>query len=196
MSNLFFQSLSVSRSDKQNLFKHRSLVVWLTGLSGAGKTTIAKMLVKKLHDEDINTQFLDGDNTRLGLNKDLGFSEADRNENLRRVAEVAKLFLDSGNVVVAAFITPLNEQRKMIKEIIGSDDYYEIFVDCTIEECETRDVKGLYKKARAGEIKDFTGVNAPFEIPEFSSLTIDSKELDASECVAQIYNLINRRIRS
>lgn len=196
MSNLFFQSLSVSRSDKQNLFKHRSLVVWLTGLSGAGKTTIAKMLVKKLHDEDINTQFLDGDNTRLGLNKDLGFSEADRNENLRRVAEVAKLFVDSGNVVVAAFITPLNEQRKMIKEIIGSDDYYEIFVDCTIEECETRDVKGLYKKARAGEIKDFTGVNAPFEIPEFSSLTIDSKELDASECVAQIYNLINRRIRS
>lgn len=196
MSNLFFQSLSVSRSDKQNLFKHRSLVVWLTGLSGAGKTTIAKMLVKKLHDEDINTQFLDGDNTRLGLNKDLGFSEADRNENLRRVAEVAKLFVDSGNVVVAAFITPLNEQRKMIKEIIGSDDYYEIFVDCTIEECETRDVKGLYKKARAGEIKDFTGVNAPFEIPEFSSLIIDSKELDVSECVAQIYNLINRRIRS
>lgn len=194
MSNLFFQSLSVSRLDKQNLFKHKSLVVWLTGLSGAGKTTIAKSLVKKLHNLGINTQLLDGDNTRLGVNKDLGFSESDRNENLRRVAEVAKLFVDAGNVVVAAFITPLNHQRKMVKEIIGTEDYLEVYVDCTIEECEARDVKGLYKKARAGEITDFTGINAPFELPNQSKLTVNSIDLSVDESVDLIYLSIKERI--
>jgi adenylylsulfate kinase len=195
MSDLFFQSLSVNREDKQKIFGHNSLVIWLTGLSGAGKTTIAKSLVKKLHDEKINTQLLDGDNTRLGVNKDLGFSEADRNENLRRVAEISKLFIEAGNVVVSAFITPMNAQRQMIREIIGSHDYFEVFVNCTIEECESRDVKGLYKKARAGEILNFTGINAPFENPDFSDLTVNSKDLTVEESVEQIYQLILEKLK-
>jgi adenylylsulfate kinase len=193
MSDLFYQSLSVSRSDKEKLLGHKSFVVWLTGLSGAGKTTIAKLLVKKLHDQGINTQMLDGDNTRLGINKDLGFSEFDRNENLRRVAELSKLFIDSGNVVIAAFISPLETQRKMIRHNIGNEDFLEVFVDCPLEQCELRDVKGLYKKARAGEIADFTGISSPYEIPENADLIINSKSLSPEECVSEIFELIVSR---
>lgn len=194
MSNLFHQPLSVSRIDKQKLFGHKSFVVWLTGLSGAGKTTIAKLLIKEMHEKGINTQLLDGDNTRLGINKDLGFSEIDRNENLRRVAELAKLFVDSGALVIAAFISPLKNQRQMVREIIGTQDYVEVFIDCPLIECEQRDIKGLYKKARAGEILDFTGINAPYENPENADITIDSSLHSVEECVKQIQKVISNRI--
>ena len=193
MSNLFHQTLSVSRNDKEKLFGHKSFVVWLTGLSGAGKTTIAKLLIEDLHKKGINTQLLDGDNTRLGINKDLGFSENDRNENLRRVAELAKLFVDSGAVVIAAFISPLKNQRQMVRKIIGKHDFVEVFVDCPLDECEQRDIKGLYKKARAGEILDFTGINAPYEKPEDADITISSSLLSIEGCVEQIQKVISNR---
>lgn len=193
MSNLFHQTLSVSRNDKEKLFGHKSFVVWLTGLSGAGKTTIAKLLIEELHKKGINTQLLDGDITRLGINKDLGFSEKDRNENLRRVAELAKLFVDSGAVVIAAFISPLKNQRQMVREIIGTQDFVQVFVDCPLDECEQRDIKGLYKKARAGEILDFTGINAPYENPEDADITISSSLLSIEGCVQQIQKVISNR---
>ncbi|HSI70477.1 MAG TPA: adenylyl-sulfate kinase [Gillisia sp.] len=186
MNNNIPQDYYVTRELRSKLKGHNPLVVWFTGLSGSGKSTIANHVEKELYLMGIQTYTLDGDNIRGGLNKNLGFTEEDRTENLRRIAEVAKLFLDSGTVVLSAFITPLESQREMIKRIVGEEKFVEVFVKTTLEECERRDVKGLYKKAREGEIKDFTGISSPFEIPENSDVILNTEEEDIKELVQKI----------
>ncbi|MDO7172742.1 adenylyl-sulfate kinase [Mariniflexile sp. AS56] len=158
------QNYTINRQDRSLINKHKPCLIWFTGLSGSGKSTIANLLEKELHKHNIHTYTLDGDNLRRGLNKDLLFTKEDRVENLRRTAEVAKLFIDAGLVVIAAFISPYNKIREDIKTIVGSDYYIEVFVNPPLEVCEQRDVKGLYKKARTVEIKNFTGISSPFEI--------------------------------
>lgn len=194
MNNNIPQDYYVTRELRSKLKGHNPLVVWFTGLSGSGKSTIANHVEKELYLMGIQTYTLDGDNIRGGLNKNLGFTEEDRTENLRRIAEVAKLFLDSGTVVLSAFITPLESQREMIKRIVGEEKFVEVFVKTTLEECERRDVKGLYKKAREGEIKDFTGISSPFEIPENSDVILNTEEEDLKELVQKILSHILPKI--
>ena len=162
------------RKDKEDLLKQHSVMVWFTGLSGSGKSTIAIALERELHKRGLLCRILDGDNIRSGINNNLGFTEADRVENIRRIAEVSKLFLDTGVITIAAFISPNNDIREMAADIIGQDDFLEVYVSTPLEECERRDVKGLYAKARKGEIKNFTGISAPFEEPAHTALTLDS----------------------
>ena len=163
----------LQREDRERLLKQRGTMIWLTGLSGSGKSTLAIALERELYKRGILCRILDGDNIRSGINNNLGFSEADRTENIRRIAEVAKLFVDCGIVTIAAFISPTNAIRRMAADIIGHDDFLEVYVSTPIEECERRDVKGLYARARRGEIKDFTGVSAPCEVPEHPFISID-----------------------
>ncbi len=181
--NLTKVDFQVSRNDKERLKGHRSFVIWLTGLSGSGKSTIANALEVELFKKQIHTFCLDGDSTRLGINKDLGFSSADRTENIRRVAEMAKLFLESGTVVITSFISPLISDREMAKNIIGKEDFIEVYINCPLEVCEYRDVKGLYAKARKGEIKDFTGIDSPFEAPLESDIELFTNEYTIENCV-------------
>ena len=155
----------LQRSDREQLLRQKSVMIWFTGLSGSGKSTLAIALERELYKRGFLTRILDGDNIRSGINNNLGFSEADRTENIRRIAEVSKLFVDCGIVTIAAFISPTRAIRQMAREIIGKDDFLEVYVSTPLEECEKRDVKGLYKKARKGEIRDFTGISAPFEAP-------------------------------
>lgn len=164
----------LDRTSKEQLLGQRAKVFWFTGLSGSGKTTIAKGLEHELQVKGFLVMVLDGDNVRAGINNNLGFSDADRKENIRRIAEVAKLFLNCGVITICCFVSPTNEMRALAKTIIGTDDFREIFVDTPVEECERRDVKGLYAKARKGEIPDFTGVNSPFEIPVHPDLIIQT----------------------
>ena len=192
--NIVPQSYIIDRTHRAKQKGHKSLVIWFTGLSGSGKSTIANALEKELFDRNIHTYALDGDNIRGGLNKNLGFSEEDRSENLRRIAEVAKLFLDSGTVVLSAFISPLRADRRSIKDIIGADDFIEVFVDTPLEECERRDVKGLYKKARAGELKNFTGIDAPYESPEDPQLIIETQKERVQTAVQKILDYIEPKL--
>ncbi|TSA51838.1 MAG: adenylyl-sulfate kinase [Sphingobacteriales bacterium] len=180
----------LQRSEKEQLLNQTARVIWLTGLSGSGKSTIAEGLEKKLHENNFLTQILDGDNIRAGINSNLGFSETDRLENIRRIAEVSKLFLNCSVITINSFVSPTNDVRKLAKEIISENDFIEIYVNCPIEICEQRDVKGLYAKARRGEIKDFTGITAPFEAPVAPSLEIKSNELTIEESVEKIFNFI------
>lgn len=180
----------LQRTDKEQLLNQTARVIWLTGLSGSGKSTIAEGLEKKLYKNDFLTQILDGDNIRTGINKNLGFSELDRLENIRRIAEVSKLFLNCGIITVNSFVSPTNDVRELAKEIIGEKDFTEIFINCPLEICEQRDVKGLYAKARKGEIKDFTGISAPFEAPLAPSLEIKSNELSIEESIESIFSFI------
>jgi len=180
----------LGRKDKQALLKQQSVVIWFTGLSGSGKTTIAIALEKELNKRGILTQVLDGDNIRAGINNNLGFSEDDRKENIRRIAEVTKLFLDCGIVTINCFVSPTNEIREQAKTIIGENDFLEIFINTPIEICEQRDVKGLYKKARAGEIKDFTGINAPFEAPTHPFLDVKTEDKTVEQSVNEILNKV------
>ena len=186
MRNLTYHPNRVSRTDKNNKYNHSSPVVWLTGLSGSGKSTIGNALEQALFDRGIKTQVLDGDNIRMGLNKDLGFSDDDRKENMRRISEVAKLFSDSGTLTITAFISPFREEREVCKEIIGKDNFVEVFVDADLSVCEARDPKGLYKKARAGEIPNFTGIDSPYENPLNPDLRISTGEYNIEQCVEQI----------
>ena len=186
----------LSRQDKEELLKQHSVMIWFTGLSGSGKSTIAIALERELHKRGLLCRILDGDNIRSGINNNLGFSEADRIENIRRIAEVSKLFVDCGIVTIAAFISPTNEIRQMAADIIGKDDFMEIYVSTPLEVCEKRDVKGLYKKARKGEIKDFTGISSPFEIPEQPDLTIDTSTQSLEESVAILKKTVFPRIVS
>lgn len=180
----------LSRDDKEDLLKQRSVMVWFTGLSGSGKSTIAIALERELHKRGLMCRILDGDNIRSGINNNLGFSPEDRVENIRRIAEVSKLFIDTGIITLAAFISPNNELREMACNIIGMDNFLEIYVSTPIEECERRDVKGLYAKARKGEIKEFTGISAPFEEPAHPALTLDTSRLSVEESVHLLLNLI------
>ncbi len=184
----------LSREDKEKMLGQHGIMVWFTGLSGSGKSTIAIALERELHKRGVLCRILDGDNIRTGINKNLGFSKADRVENIRRIAEVAKLFVDTGIVTIAAFISPSNDIREMAADIIGRDDFLEVYVSTPIEECERRDVKGLYAKARRGEIKDFTGISAPFEVPTHPALVLDTSVLSLKESVDRLLELVMSRI--
>jgi adenylylsulfate kinase len=192
--NLKPEIFKISRSQKEKLNGHKSFVVWLTGFSGSGKSTIANALEVALFDRGIRSFCLDGDNTRLGINKDLGFSSADRTENIRRVAEMAKLFLESGTIVITSFITPLISDREMAKSIIGGNDFVEVFINCPFAICEKRDVKGLYAKARRGEIKDFTGIDSPFEAPLKADIELYTNQNSIEECVEIILEKIKLKL--
>lgn len=174
---------------------HKSFVLWFTGLSGSGKSTIANALEIELNKNQIHTYVLDGDNVRQGINKDLGFSEEDRSENLRRIAEVAKLMVDAGVVTIASFIAPLHRDRDMIKEIVGRNDFFEIYISTPIEICEQRDVKGLYKKARKGEIKEFTGISSPYEAPNQPAIEINTVSCSIEEAVNRIIKIIEPKLK-
>lgn len=180
----------MTRADKEALLHQRGVMIWFTGLSGSGKSTVALGVERELHRRGILCRILDGDNIRSGINRNLGFSAADRAENIRRIAEVGKLFVDTGIVTLAAFISPTNEYRNMAAGIIGRDDFKEVYVSTPLSECERRDVKGLYARARRGEIKDFTGISAPFEVPQQPALTIDTSVLTLEESVNRVLSLI------
>ena len=183
--NLHFHEHRVARELKEKRNQHKSRVLWFTGLSGSGKSTVANAAEKILHDMGLQTYVLDGDNVRMGLNKDLGFSHKDRTENIRRITEVANLFADSGSIVLTAFISPYREDRDKAREIISTDDFIEVFVSADLSVCELRDPKGLYKKARAGEIKGFTGIDAPYDVPLNPELIVETDKNDIETC-AQI----------
>ena len=183
------------RKAKEIYLKQRAKVIWFTGLSGSGKTTLASALEKRLFELNYFCQILDGDNVRSGINKNLRFTEEDRLENIRRIAEVSKLFMNCGIILICAFISPTNEMRQMAKEIIGDDDFLEVFVDTPLEVCEQRDPKGLYKKARAGEIRNFTGISSPFEAPETPFIRIDNTQPNTDETVRRMLMKILPEIR-
>jgi adenylylsulfate kinase len=191
--NIKAHNFSIEKLARNNKNGHYSFVIWLTGLSGSGKSTIGDELEQKLHADGIKTYMLDGDKIRLGINKDLGFNDADRKENLRRIAEIAKLMVDAGLVVIAAFVSPFERDREMIKEIVGQDQIVEVFVNTSIEVCEMRDIKGLYKKARAGQILDFTGVSSPYEPPLNPDVELTEKE-SIMDAVSIVYEKIKHRL--
>lgn len=192
--NLRPQNFNITREQKEKLNGHKSFVVWLTGFSGSGKSTIANALEVALFERGVRSFCLDGDNTRLGINKDLGFSTADRTENIRRVAEMAKLFLESGTIVITSFISPLISDRAMAKSIIGDADFVEVFINCPLAICENRDVKGLYAKARRGEIKNFTGIDSPFEPPIKADIELLTAKNSVQECVEIILKEIEGKL--
>ena len=181
----------LQRNDREKLLGQKGIMLWFTGLSGSGKSTLAIALERELY----NSRILDGDNIRTGINNNLGFTEADRVENIRRIAEVAKLFVDCGVVTIAAFISPTEQIRQMAADIIGKDDFFEIYVNTPLEVCEERDVKGLYKKARQGEIKNFTGISAPFEAPLNPAITIDTSACSLEESVNLLKKIIIPQIK-
>ena len=180
----------LGRSDKEALLGQRGIMIWFTGLSGSGKSTVAIALERELQKRGLLCRILDGDNIRSGINNNLGFSAEDRVENIRRIAEIGKLFVDTGIITLAAFISPNNDIREMAARIIGKEDFMEIYVSTPLEECERRDVKGLYAKARRGEIRNFTGISAPFEAPEHPALSLDTSVLSVEESVNQLLALI------
>jgi adenylylsulfate kinase len=191
MSNIYpiFDQM-LSREDKEALLGQKGVMLWFTGLSGSGKSTVAVALERELHRRGRLCRILDGDNIRSGINANLGFSEADRKENIRRIAEVSKLFVDTGIITIAAFISPTEEMRQMAAEIIGRNDFKEIYISTPLEECERRDVKGLYAKARLGEIKNFTGISSPFEAPVNPELSIDTSAVSLEESVRMLLALL------
>jgi adenylylsulfate kinase len=184
----------VTKADRNLLNGHSSKVIWVIGLSGSGKSTISNVLEQKLLEKGVHTYLLDGDNVRTGLNSDLDFSMKSRSENIRRVGEVSKLMFDAGTVCIVAFITPLKKDRDFVKSLIGKESFVEVFVDCPVEVCESRDVKGLYAKARNGEISNFTGVNSPFEPPENPDVLIESDKLNVSDGVNKILDYLEGKL--
>lgn len=186
----------LQRSDKEQLLKQHSLCVWFTGLSGSGKTTIAKGVERELHNRGYLTQVLDGDNIRSGINNNLSFSEADRLENIRRIAEVTKLYINSGIITLNCFVSPTQDIRDLARDIITPEDFIEVYVNAPFSVCEDRDVKGLYKKARAGEIKNFTGLDAPFEAPTNANLEIQTDKMTIAESVQAVVDMLLPKIES
>ena len=191
-SNTVWHNATVTRERRENRNKNRGAVVWFTGLSGAGKSTIAHSLEEHLFQTGCLSYVFDGDNVRHGLCSDLGFSAEDRTENIRRIAEMCKLFVDAGVIALTAFISPLHSDREMVRKLMG-EDFVEVYCRCPIEVCETRDVKGLYKKARAGEIKDFTGISAPYEAPENPDMIIDTDKMSLEKSVEKVMDLLIER---
>ncbi len=185
----------LQRNDREKLLGQKGIMLWFTGLSGSGKSTLAIALERELYNSGILCRILDGDNIRTGINNNLGFTEADRVENIRRIAEVAKLFVDCGVVTIAAFISPTEQIRQMAADIIGTDDFFEIYGNTPLEVCEERDVKGLYKKARQGEIKNFTGISAPFEAPLNPAITIDTSACSLEESINLLKKIIIPQIK-
>lgn len=178
------------REAKEALLGQRGVLLWMTGLSGSGKSTVAIALERELHSRGRLVRLLDGDNVRTGINRGLGFSEEDRRENIRRIAEVSKLFVETGVITIACFVSPTRDLREMARDIVGADDFREIYISTPLEECERRDVKGLYARARRGEVKNFTGISAPFEAPEHPALSLDTSVLPVEESVQRIIELL------
>jgi bifunctional enzyme CysN/CysC len=192
-TNLHHQAITVSKAERSTLMHHKPVVLWFTGLSGAGKSTIANLVEAELHARGVHTLLLDGDNVRHGLNRDLGFTEADRVENIRRVGEVAKLLIDAGLIVLCSFISPFRAERQMARELVEKNEFIEIFVDTPIAQCIARDPKGLYRRALAGEIKNFTGVDQPYEVPECPDLHLRPAEQSAVALAGQVVDELVRR---
>jgi bifunctional enzyme CysN/CysC len=188
--NIHWQALDIAKPARAAQKGQKPRVIWLTGLSGAGKSTIANLLEKRLHADGRHTYLLDGDNVRHGLNKDLGFTEADRVENIRRVAEVARLMVDAGLIVLVSFISPFRAERRMARDLMAAGEFVEVFIDTPLEEAERRDVKGLYKKARSGQLKNFTGVDSPYEPPEHPEIHIDTTRLSAEQAAERIFDAL------
>jgi adenylylsulfate kinase len=184
----------VSKQQREELMNQRAKLIWFTGLSGSGKSTLAVQLEAQLHELGFKTYLLDGDNVRAGLNKDLSFTDEGRIENIRRIGEVSKLLLDAGVVVLSAFISPFQADREQVRTIIGLENYIEIFVDAPLEVCEQRDVKGLYKKARAGEVKNFTGIDSPYEAPTNPDMVLETGVLSIDESVGKLIEFVKRKI--
>ena len=191
--NVIYHQASVTRGRRNQSNNHQSVVLWFTGLSGSGKSTLAHVLEEKLFNKGCKTFVLDGDNVRHGLNSNLDFSDNDRKENIRRIGEVAKLMLESGLIVMTAFISPFREDRAAVRNLISNNDFIEIYCKASLKTCEERDVKGLYKRARAGEIKNYTGIDSPYEAPENPELIIDTDKETLDESVSKIYSFLERK---
>lgn len=194
-SNLYPIQTKVSAAARERLLKQKAQLIWFTGLSGSGKSTLAVRLEAHLHASGFKTYLLDGDNIRSGLNRDLSFTDEGRVENIRRIGEVSRLFLDAGIVVLSAFISPFQADRDQVRKIVGPQHYFEVFVNAPIEVCEQRDVKGLYKKARAGEVSNFTGINSPYEVPRHPDITINTHEQSIEQSIEALAALVEPRIR-
>ncbi|WJE54039.1 adenylyl-sulfate kinase [Bacillus cereus] len=192
-TNITWHAASVSKEERRKKSGHHSFVLWFTGLSASGKSTVANAVARKLFEKNIGNYVLDGDNIRHGLNKDLGFSESDRTENIRRIGEVAKLFVDQGTIVLTAFISPFRVDRQQVRDILEKDEFIEVFVKCPIEECEKRDPKGLYKKARQGDIKQFTGIDSPYEEPVEAEVVVETHLYSIEQCAEQIIGYLQER---
>ena len=190
-NEIFIYKMIVKKRDRSLIKKHRSCIIWLTGLSGAGKSTVADLLEQKLNKQDKHTFLLDGDNLRHTLNQDLGFSDDDRNENIRRIGHVGKLMVDAGLIVIASFISPFEKQRKLTRELFEKDEYIEVFLNTPLEVCEQRDPKGLYKKARSGLLKDFTGIDSAYEKPKNPEITLDGEKYSADVLSDKIINYLS-----
>lgn len=189
-TNVTWHSHKISKEEREQLLNQKGVVLWFTGLSGSGKSTVANEVAYKLHEMNKLTYVLDGDNIRHGLNKDLGFSPEDRDENIRRISEVANLFADSGVIAITAFISPYRKLRNFCRELVGEGRFFEIYAKASLETCEIRDPKGLYKKARAGEIKEFTGINAPYEEPENPEIIVDTDKYNVEESADIVINIL------
>ena len=194
MSNIVQHSFNISKSDREKLHQHKAFLIWFTGLSGSGKSTIANALELKLNNQNVSTYSLDGDNIRLGINKDLTFSAEDRTENIRRIGEIANLFVDAGIVTLASFVSPYSKDREDVRNTVGQENYIEVFVNTSLDECERRDVKGLYKKAREGEIKNMTGISAPYEPPVNPEIEIDTTNESVEQSVDKIFKFLEKRL--
>ncbi|WP_111495794.1 adenylyl-sulfate kinase [Marinobacter bohaiensis] len=191
--NIVWHHHKVSRAERAQTKKQSPCLLWFTGLSGSGKSTVANALDRKLHEFGYHTFLLDGDNVRHGLNKDLGFSETDRVENIRRIGEVSKLFTDAGLIVLSAFISPFTSDRRMVRKLFPAGEFIEVFMNTPLETCEERDPKGLYKKARSGEIRDFTGIDSPYEIPPHPEVTLDTSAQSVDQCVEALVQYLQDR---
>ncbi len=190
VKNIVWHDASVTKEERREKNNYQSYVLWFTGLSGSGKSTLANALARYLYETNIQAYVLDGDNIRHGLNKDLGFTDVDRKENIRRIGEVSKLFVDSGQIVLTAFISPFREDRQQVKDILSENEFFEVYVKCSLDECEVRDPKGLYKKARNNEIKHFTGIDSPYEEPVNPAIIVDTEAQDIEASVKQIVDFL------
>lgn len=192
-TNITWHEASLSKDSRRKQFGHHSFVLWFTGLSGSGKSTVANAAAKALFDQGLNPYVLDGDNIRHGLNKDLGFSEEDRTENIRRIGEVSKLFVDSGQIVLTAFISPFIKDRELVRDLLEADEFIEVYIKCPVDECEKRDPKGLYEKARKGLIRDFTGIDSPYEEPVNPEIVVETDKYSVEESVEHIVQYLKTK---
>jgi adenylylsulfate kinase len=192
--DIVWHEASITKEEYQQKNKHKSSILWLTGLSGSGKSTIANAAARELFEQGYQVIVLDGDNIRHGLNKDLGFSDEDRKENIRRIGEVAKLFVQQGTIVITAFISPFREDRDQVRQLVEAGEFNEVYIKCDLDICEQRDPKGLYKKARNGEIPFFTGIDSPYEEPEAPELVLDSGQYDREECKNQLIEFVKQQL--